>query len=163
MTFKFNPSDSSNVMLVGQHFSPFYESISILSGSCMSYNPKSSPYHVYHLRGLKNQMRIRITCGLNWWLRAGFWKNDRATVHALRTVQYKFFSSLVSFLKEHEDCIISFRKSSFLGSIELLSSHLTLADHFLVFPPQSNVAFINSKNLHCLCSFPSPLHIRLHI
>ena len=33
-------------------------------------------------------MRIRITCGLHSRLRAGFWKNDRATVRAIRTIKY---------------------------------------------------------------------------
>ena len=55
-------------------------------------------------------------------------------------------SSVASLLKKREDCIISFRKSSFPGSSEFSLWCLTPADHCLVFPPQSNVAFINSKN-----------------
>jgi hypothetical protein len=41
----------------------------------------------YGFRGLKNQMRIRIACGLESRSRAGFWKNDRAAVHAVRIIQ----------------------------------------------------------------------------
>ena len=33
-------------------------------------------------------MGIRITCGLDSRSWAGFWKNDRAAVHAVRTIQY---------------------------------------------------------------------------
>ena len=55
-------------------------------------------------------------------------------------------SSLASLMKEREDCINSFRKSSFLGSSEFFSWRLTPAERCLVFPLQSHVAFINSKN-----------------
>ena len=55
-------------------------------------------------------------------------------------------SRLASLMKESEECIINFRKSSFLVSGEFLSWRLTPADRRLVFPPQSKVAFINSKN-----------------
>jgi len=37
---------------------------------------KTNPHLFYSFRGLKNQMRIRITCGLDSRSRAGFWKND---------------------------------------------------------------------------------------
>jgi hypothetical protein len=33
-------------------------------------------------------MQITITCGLDSRSRAGFWKNDGATVRAVRTIQY---------------------------------------------------------------------------
>ena len=48
---------------------------------------ESNPHPFYSFRGLKNQMRIRIACGLDlrW---AGFWKNDRAAVSAVRTIQH---------------------------------------------------------------------------
>jgi len=42
----------------------------------------------HSFRGLKNQMRIRIACGLDSQSWTGFWKNDRATVRAVRTIQY---------------------------------------------------------------------------
>ena len=48
---------------------------------------ESNPYPFYSFRGLKNQIRIRIACGLDSWSTAGFWKNDRATVHAVKTIQ----------------------------------------------------------------------------
>jgi hypothetical protein len=38
-------------------------------------------------RGLKNQTRIRIECGLDSRSRAVFWKNDGAGVRAVRTIQ----------------------------------------------------------------------------
>ena len=49
---------------------------------------ESNPHPFHSIRGLKNQMRIRITCGLYSQSWAGFWKNDRAAVRAVRTVQY---------------------------------------------------------------------------
>ena len=39
----------------------------------------------YSFRG---QMRIRTACRLDSLSWAGFWKNDRAAVHAVRTIQY---------------------------------------------------------------------------
>ena len=48
---------------------------------------ESNPHPFYGFRGLKNQMRIRIACGLDSWSRAGFWKNNRAGVRAVRTIQ----------------------------------------------------------------------------
>ena len=48
---------------------------------------ESNPHPFYSFRGLKNQMRIRIVCGLDSRSRAGFWKNDRAAVRAVRTIQ----------------------------------------------------------------------------
>jgi hypothetical protein len=49
---------------------------------------ESNPHPFYSFRGLKNQMRIRIACGLDSRSTAGFWKNDRAAVRAIRTIQY---------------------------------------------------------------------------
>ena len=48
---------------------------------------ESNPQPFYSFRGLKNQMRIRIACGLDSRSTAGFWKNDRASVRAVRTIQ----------------------------------------------------------------------------
>jgi hypothetical protein len=48
---------------------------------------ESNPHSFYSFRGLKNQMRIRIECGLDSRSRAGFWKNYRAGVLAVRTIQ----------------------------------------------------------------------------
>jgi hypothetical protein len=48
---------------------------------------ESNPHPFYSFRGLKNQMRIRIAYGLDSRSRAGFWKNDRAAVCAVRTIQ----------------------------------------------------------------------------
>ena len=47
----------------------------------------SNPHPFYSFRGLKSRMRIRIACGLDSQSRAGFWKNDRAAVRAVRTIQ----------------------------------------------------------------------------
>ena len=49
---------------------------------------ESNPHPFYSFRGLKNQMRIRIVCGLDSRSWAGFWKNDRTAVRAVRTIQY---------------------------------------------------------------------------
>jgi hypothetical protein len=46
----------------------------------LPYILESNPHPFYSFRGLKNQMRIRIECGLDSRSRAGFWKNDRAGV-----------------------------------------------------------------------------------
>jgi hypothetical protein len=48
---------------------------------------ESNPHPFYSFRGLKNQMRIRIECGLDSQSRAGFWKNDRAGVRDITTIQ----------------------------------------------------------------------------
>jgi len=49
---------------------------------------ESNPHPFYGFRGLKNQMRLIIACRLDLRSRVGFWKNDRAAVHAVRTIQY---------------------------------------------------------------------------
>jgi hypothetical protein len=49
---------------------------------------KSNPHTFYSFKGLKNQMRITIACGLDSWSRARFWKNDGAPVRAVRTIKY---------------------------------------------------------------------------
>jgi hypothetical protein len=51
---------------------------------------QSNPHPFCSFRGLKNQMRIRIARGLDSRSRAGFWRNDRAAVRAVRTIQYLF-------------------------------------------------------------------------
>jgi hypothetical protein len=48
---------------------------------------ESNPHPFYSFRGPKNQMRIRIECGLYSRSRAGFCKSDRAGVRAVRTIQ----------------------------------------------------------------------------
>ena len=44
-------------------------------------------------------MQIVIACGLDSRSRAGFWKNDRAAVRAIRTIQYLLTYSMESFLR----------------------------------------------------------------
>jgi hypothetical protein len=53
----------------------------------LRYILESNPHPFYSFRGLKNQMGIRIACSLDSQSRAGFWKNDRTTVRAVRTIQ----------------------------------------------------------------------------
>ena len=53
----------------------------------LPYILESNPHPFYSFRGLKNYMRIRIACGLDSRSRPGFWKNDRAAVRAVRTIQ----------------------------------------------------------------------------
>jgi len=48
---------------------------------------ESNPHLFYSFRGLENQMRIRIACGLDSRSTAGFWKNDRTNVRAVRTIK----------------------------------------------------------------------------
>ena len=57
-------------------------------GKELPYILESNPRPFYSLRGLKYQMRIIIACGLDSRSWAGFWKNGRAAVLALRTIQY---------------------------------------------------------------------------
>jgi len=54
----------------------------------LPYIHESNPHSFYSFRGLKNQMWIRIARRLDSRLWAGFWKNDRAAVCAIRTIQY---------------------------------------------------------------------------
>ena len=53
----------------------------------LPYILESNPHPFYSFRGLKNQMRIRIACGLHSRSIARFWKNDRAAGRAVRTIQ----------------------------------------------------------------------------
>jgi hypothetical protein len=53
----------------------------------LPYILESNPHPFYSVRGLKNQMRMRIKCGLDSRSRAGVWQNDRASVRAVRTIQ----------------------------------------------------------------------------
>jgi len=53
----------------------------------LPYILESNPHPFYSFRGVKNQMRIRIACGLDSLSRAEFWKNDRAAVPTVRTIQ----------------------------------------------------------------------------
>jgi hypothetical protein len=62
--------------------------LSFVNGLCyIPYILESNPHPFYSFRGLKNQMRIRIECGLDSRSRAGVWQNDRAGVRAVRTIQ----------------------------------------------------------------------------
>ena len=61
---------------------------SLNCGVVFQYILESNPHPFYSFGGLKNQMRIRIACGLDSQSWAGFWKNDRAAVRAVRTTQY---------------------------------------------------------------------------
>jgi hypothetical protein len=42
------------------------------------YNLRSNPHPFYSFRELRNQMWIIISCVLDSWLRAGFWKSDKS-------------------------------------------------------------------------------------
>jgi len=57
-------------------------------GVAIPYILESNPRPFHSFRGLKSQMRIRIACGLDSRSWAGFWKNGRAAVRAVRTIQY---------------------------------------------------------------------------
>jgi hypothetical protein len=94
----------------------------------LPYNLESNPHPFYSFRGLENQMRITIACRLDSRSRAGFWKNDRAAIYVL---QEQYSTIIYYFIYYSSDS----------------------PSRCLVFPPQSNVAFINSNN----CDFHSPL------
>ena len=49
---------------------------------------ESNLHPFYSFSGPKNQMWIRIACGLDLRSWAGFWKNDRAAVRVVRTIQH---------------------------------------------------------------------------
>jgi hypothetical protein len=53
----------------------------------ITYILESNPHPFCSFRGLKNQMRIRIVSGLDSRSRAGFWKNDRDALGAVRTIK----------------------------------------------------------------------------
>jgi hypothetical protein len=53
----------------------------------VTYILESNPHPFYSFRGLKSQMQVRIDCGLDSRSRVGFWKNYRAGVCAVRTIQ----------------------------------------------------------------------------
>jgi len=54
----------------------------------LPYILECNPHPYYSFRGLKSRMRIRIACGLDSRSSPGFWKNNRAAVRAVRTIQY---------------------------------------------------------------------------
>jgi hypothetical protein len=64
-----------------------YDSDILLKEFKIPYILESNPHPFYSFRGLKNQMRIIIACRLDSRSRAGLWKNDRAAVRAVRTIQ----------------------------------------------------------------------------
>jgi len=70
----------------------------------LPYTLESNPHPFYSFRGLKYQMRIRIACGLDSRSWARFWKNDRAAVRAVRTIQYN--NLLFHFFIYNMYCII---------------------------------------------------------
>jgi hypothetical protein len=97
----------------------------------LPYILESNPHPFYSFRGPKNQVRITVACRLDSRSRAGFWKNDGAAVHAIRTIQYNnllfyllliiYYSSdsLSSFITEslsilRQDCVRLLRKTCFM-------------------------------------------------
>jgi len=64
-----------------------WPSVSVSYNLKIMYILESNPHSFYSFKGLKNQMRIRIACGLDSRSWAGFWKNDTAAVRVVRTIQ----------------------------------------------------------------------------
>ena len=58
----------------------------------LPYILECNPHPFYSVRGQKSQMQIIIACGLDSRSKAGFWKNDRAVIRAIRTIQYNNLS-----------------------------------------------------------------------
>jgi len=77
-------------------FPPYF--VASLSRPHIPYILESNPHPFYAFRGLKNQMRSRIACGLDSRSWAGFWKNDRAAVRSVRTIQYNNLLSYLLFI-----------------------------------------------------------------
>jgi hypothetical protein len=59
---------------------------------------ESNPHPFCSFTGLKNQMWIRIACELDSQSRAGFWKNDRAAVRAVKQYNNLLFYLLLIIL-----------------------------------------------------------------
>jgi hypothetical protein len=57
--------------------------------------------HTIAARAANNLRQIRMTCGLDSRSRAGFWKNDRAAIFAVRTIKHNLLQpfSLVRIVK----------------------------------------------------------------
>jgi len=117
---------------------------------------ESNPHPFYSFRGLKNQMRITIACGLDSRLRAGSRKNDRAAVHAIRTMQYNTILYLEKTWRLHhqfQEIVlswvqwISFVMPHTRWSLSCVSATVKRCFHQLQKLPQ-------------LCGFPSPLHTK---
>jgi len=90
----------------------------------LPYILESNPHPFYSFRGLKDHMRIRIVCGLDVWSWAGFWKNDRAAVCAVRTIQY---NNLLFIIYYSSDSLLSLitESLSITWSLSSLSSPLS--------------------------------------
>ena len=63
---------------------PYKTGIVMVPQTLIPYILESNPHPFYSFRGLKNQMRIRIACGLDSRSWAGFWKNDRQSRYTCR-------------------------------------------------------------------------------
>jgi hypothetical protein len=85
---------------------------------------KSNLQTFYSFIGLKNQMQIIIMCGLDLRPRAGFWKNDKAAVRAVRTILYDNLSQ-----KNVKTASSISENRPFLGPVNFLhdASHLLIA------------------------------------
>jgi hypothetical protein len=114
---------------------------------------QSNPHPFYSFRGLKNQMQITIACGLDSRSRAGFWKNDRVAIRAVRTVQYNTIIYLDKTWRLHhqfQEIVlswvqwISFMMPHTHWSLSCVSATIECCFHQL-------------QKLQRLCGFPSPL------
>jgi hypothetical protein len=84
-------------------------------------------------------MQIIIACGLDSRLRAGFWKNDRAAVCAIRTIQYNnllFHLLLIIIIYYSSDSLSSLitESLSVLSTQSLSSLSSTLSYHTMSIP-----------------------------
>ena len=79
---------SDNIHLTTRHSTLSPRIISIhLQEMNLPYILESNLDPFYSFRWLKNQMQIRIACGLDSRSRAGFWINNRAAVRVVRTIE----------------------------------------------------------------------------
>ena len=84
----------------------------------------SNPHPFYSFRGLKIQMQIRIAWGLDSRSWAWFWKNDRAAVRAVRTIQYNNLLFIIFIIYYSSDSLSSLitESLSITRSLSSLSS-----------------------------------------
>ena len=106
-------------------------------------------------RGLKNQMRITIACGLDSRLRAGSRKNDRAAVHAIRTMQYNTILYLEKTWRLHHQF-----QEIVLSWVQWISFVMPHTRWSLSCVSATVKYCFQLQKLQRLCGFPSPLRTK---
>jgi len=88
----FNPGGKQLLLFADKKlpaaFNPGGKQPLVFAHKKLPYILKCNPHPFYSFRGLKYRMWIRIACGLDSRSWAGFSKNDRVAVRAVRIIQY---------------------------------------------------------------------------